>query len=71
MIEQQNLNQWLKEEVAVRTAELRRERASWSGSRSRRWRRWSTRSRQRIAYQRGHSARVADMGAMIASELAA
>src|SRR5436853_2208180 len=27
MLEQQHLNQWLKEEVAVRTAELRRERA--------------------------------------------
>ena len=68
-IEAANLNQWLKEEVAVRTAELRRERAKLE--------RLSVATLEALVnaleakdpFIRGHSARVADMGAMIASEL--
>ena len=69
MMEQQHLNQWLKEEVAVRTAELRRERAKLE--------RLSVATLEALVnaleakdpYLRGHSARVADLGAMIAAEL--
>ena len=69
MLEQQHLNQWLKEEVAVRTAELRRERAKLE--------RLSVATLEALVnaleakdpYIRGHSARVADLGAMIAAEL--
>lgn len=68
-IEQANLNQWLKEEVAVRTAELRRERAKLE--------RLSVATLEALVnaleakdpFIRGHSARVADLGAMIAAEL--
>lgn len=68
-IEQANLNQWLKEEVAVRTAELRRERAKLE--------RLSVATLEALVnaleakdpFIRGHSARVADLAAMIASEL--
>jgi response regulator RpfG family c-di-GMP phosphodiesterase len=68
-IEQANLNQWLKEEVAVRTAELRRERAKLE--------RLSVATLEALVnaleakdpFIRGHSARVADMGAMIAAEV--
>ncbi len=69
LIEQANLNQWLKEEVAVRTAELRRERAKLE--------RLSVATLEALVnaleakdpFIRGHSARVADLGAMIAAEL--
>ncbi len=69
MIEQQNLNQWLKEEVAVRTAELRRERAKLE--------RLSVATLEALVnaleakdpFIRGHSTRVADLGALIAAEL--
>ncbi len=68
-IEQANLNQWLKEEVAVRTAELRRERAKLE--------RLSVATLEALVnaleakdpFIRGHSARVADLGAMIAADL--
>jgi putative two-component system response regulator len=69
MVEQANLNQWLKEEVAVRTAELRRERAKLE--------RLSVATLEALVnaleakdpFIRGHSARVADLGAMIAADL--
>ncbi len=68
-LEQANLNQWLKEEVAVRTAELRRERAKLE--------RLSVATLEALVnaleakdpFIRGHSARVADLAAMIAAEL--
>ena len=68
-IEQANLNQWLKEEVAVRTAELRRERAKLE--------RLSVATLEALVnaleakdpFIRGHSTRVADLAAMIAGEL--
>jgi cyclic di-GMP phosphodiesterase len=69
LLEQQNINQWLKEEVALRTAELRRERAKLE--------RLSVATLEALVnaleakdpYIRGHSARVADLSAMIAAEI--
>lgn len=68
-MEQQNLNQWLKEEVAVRSAEVRSERAKLE--------RLSVATLEALVnaleakdpYLRGHSARVADLSAMIAAEM--
>jgi putative two-component system response regulator len=69
LLEQQNLNQWLKEEVAVRSAEVRSERAKLE--------RLSVATLEALVnaleakdpYLRGHSARVADLSAMIAAEM--
>jgi putative two-component system response regulator len=69
MLEQQNLNSWLKEEVSVRTAEVRSERAKLE--------RLSVATLEALVnaleakdpYLRGHSARVADLSAMIAAEM--
>ena len=68
-LEQQNLNQWLKEEVTVRSAEVRNERAKLE--------RLSVATLEALVnaleakdpYLRGHSARVADLSAMIAAEM--
>jgi putative two-component system response regulator len=68
-LEQQNLNQWLKEEVAVRSSEVRNERAKLE--------RLSVATLETLVnaleakdpYLRGHSARVADLSAMIAAEM--
>ncbi len=69
MLEQQKLNQWLKEEVAIRTAEVRSERAKLE--------RLSVATLETLVnaleakdpYLRGHSSRVADMAAQIAAEM--
>jgi len=69
MLEQQNLNSWLKEEVSVRTAEVRSERAKLE--------RLSVATLEALVnaleakdpYLRGHSARVADLSAMIAAQM--
>lgn len=69
MLEQQKLNQWLKEEVAVRSAEVRSERAKLE--------RLSVATLETLVnaleakdpYLRGHSSRVADMAAQIAAEM--
>lgn len=69
LVEQANLNQWLKEEVAVRTAELKRERAKLE--------RLSVATLEALVnaleakdpYLRGHSTRVADLAALIAGEV--
>lgn len=69
ILEQQNLNQWLKEEVAVRSAEVRSERAKLE--------RLSVATLEALVnaleakdpYLRGHSARVADLSASVASEM--
>ena len=69
LLEPQQINQWLKEEVALRTAELRRERAKLE--------RLSVATLEALVnaleakdpYLRGHSARVADLSAMIAAEM--
>jgi putative two-component system response regulator len=69
LLENRELNQWLKEEVSTRTAELQRERN--------RLERVSTATLEALVnaleakdpYLRGHSARVADLSANIAAEL--
>src|SRR6266700_5739397 len=68
-LENRHLNQWLKEEVTTRTAELHRERH--------RLERVSTATLEALVnaleakdpYLRGHSARVADLSANIATEI--
>ena len=69
-IEDQQINRWLKEEVAARTAEVRAERANLE--------RLSVATLEALVnaleakdpYLRGHSARVADLAATIAAEMA-
>ena len=69
LLENRHLNQWLKEEVTTRTAELQRERN--------RLERVSTATLEALVnaleakdpYLRGHSARVADLSANIAAEM--
>src|SRR5207248_976815 len=69
LAENRHLNQWLKEEVTTRTAELQRERM--------RMERISTATLEALVnameakdpYLRGHSARVADLSATLAAEL--
>jgi putative nucleotidyltransferase with HDIG domain len=69
LLENRHLNQWLKEEVTTRTAELQRERH--------RMERVSTATLEVLVnaleakdpYLRGHSARVADLSANIATEM--
>jgi putative nucleotidyltransferase with HDIG domain len=68
LLENRQLNQWLKEEVTTRTAELQRERM--------RLERISTATLEALVnaleakdpYLRGHSARVADLSATVAAE---
>ena len=69
LLESRQLNQWLKEEATTRTAELQRERN--------RLERVSTATLEALVnaleakdpYLRGHSARVADLSANIATEM--
>ena len=69
LLENRHLNQWLKEEVTTRTAELHRERH--------RLERISTATLEALVntleakdpYLRGHSARVADLSANVAAEM--
>jgi putative nucleotidyltransferase with HDIG domain len=69
LLENRELNQWLKEEVTTRTAELQRERH--------RLERVSTATLEALVnaleakdpYLRGHSARVADLSATLAAEV--
>ncbi|HXH28160.1 MAG TPA: HD domain-containing phosphohydrolase [Candidatus Polarisedimenticolia bacterium] len=69
MVEQANLNQWLKEEVAVRTAELRRERAKLERLSVATLEALVNATEAKDPFIRGHSTRVADLGALIAAEL--
>src|SRR5262249_36824657 len=69
LIEQANLNQWLKEEVAVRTAELRRERAKLERLSIATLEALVNALEAKDPYLRGHSTRVADLGALISAEL--
>jgi response regulator RpfG family c-di-GMP phosphodiesterase len=68
-LEQANLNQWLKEEVAVRTAELRRERAKLERLSVATLEALVNAQEAKDPFIRGHSTRVADLGAMIAGEM--
>src|SRR6266850_382543 len=69
LLENRQLNQWLKEEVSTRTAELQRARMKLE--------RLSVATLEALVnaleakdpYMRGHSARVADLSATIAAQL--
>jgi len=69
LLEQQHLNQWLKEEVATRTAELRREREKLERLSVATLEALVNALEAKDAFIRGHSARIADLSAMIAAEL--
>jgi cyclic di-GMP phosphodiesterase len=69
MIETAKINHWLKEEVAVRTAELRIERANLEQVSVATLEALVNALEAKEPYLRGHSARVADFAAMVAAEL--
>ncbi|HUG28194.1 MAG TPA: HD domain-containing phosphohydrolase [Gemmatimonadales bacterium] len=68
-IENQQINHWLKEEVAVRTAELRMERAHLERISVATLEALVNALEAKDPYSRGHSARVADLAATIAAEM--
>ncbi len=68
-MESAKINHWLKEEVAVRTAELRMERATLERISVATLETLVNALEAKDPYLRGHSARVADLSAMIASEM--
>ena len=68
-IEGQQINQWLKEEVALRTAERRLERANLERISVATLEALVNALEAKDPYLRGHSARVADLSAMVAAEL--
>ena len=68
-IEANKLNHWLKEEVAIRTAELRLERSNLERISVATLETLVNALEAKDPYLRGHSARVADLSAMIAAEL--
>lgn len=69
LMETDELNQWLKEEVAVRTAELRRERANLQRISVATLEVLVNALEAKDPYSRGHSARIADLSAMVAAEM--
>jgi putative two-component system response regulator len=69
MIESQQINHWLKEEVAIRTAELRMERANLERISVATLEALVNALEAKDPYLRGHSARVADLAATVAAEL--
>lgn len=69
LLETDELNQWLKEEVAVRTAELRRERANLQRISVATLEVLVNALEAKDPFSRGHSARIADLSAMVAAEL--
>jgi len=68
-LESQHLNQWLKEEVAVRTAEVQFERKNLERISVATLEALVNALEAKDPYLRGHSARVADMSAMVAAEM--
>jgi putative two-component system response regulator len=68
-IEGQKINAWLKEEVALRTAELRMERANLERISVETLETLVNALEAKDPYQRGHSARIADLSATVAAEL--
>ncbi len=68
-MESAKINQWLKEEVALRTAELRIERANLERISVATLEALVNALEAKDPYLRGHSARVADFSAMVAGEL--
>jgi putative nucleotidyltransferase with HDIG domain len=69
-LENRQLNQWLKEEVTTRTAELQRERLKLERISIATLEALVNALEAKDPYLRGHSARVADLSATIAHELA-
>lgn len=69
MMESAKINQWLKDEVAMRTAELRMERANLERISVGTLEALVNALEAKDPYLRGHSARVADFSAMVAAEL--
>ncbi|MDZ4674255.1 MAG: response regulator [Gemmatimonadota bacterium] len=69
LIENQQINHWLKEEVAVRTAELRMERANLERISVATLETLVNALEAKDPYLRGHSARVADLSASIAADM--
>ena len=68
-IEDQQINRWLKEEVAARTAEVRAERANLERISVATLEALVNALEAKDPYLRGHSARVADLAATIAAEM--
>jgi putative two-component system response regulator len=70
LLEHRQLNQWLKEEVSTRTAELQRERMKLERISIATLEALVNALEAKDPYMRGHSARVADLSATIAHQLA-
>jgi len=68
-IEDQQINRWLKEEVAVRSAEVRAERANLERISVATHEALVNAQEAKDPYLRGHTARVADFAATIAAEM--
>jgi len=68
-LESRHLNQWLKEEVSTRTAELQRERLKLERISVATLEALVNALEAKDPYMRGHSARVADLSATIAHQL--
>src|SRR5256886_11996864 len=69
LLENRHLNQWLKEEVTTRTAELQRERMKLERISVATLEALVNALEAKDPYMRGHSARVADLSATIAAEV--
>jgi len=69
LLEHHQLNQWLKEEVTTRTAELQRERGKLERISVATLEALVNALEAKDPYMRGHSARVADLAATIAHQL--
>jgi len=69
LLENRQLNQWLKEEVSTRTAELQRERMKLERLSIATLEALVNALEAKDPYMRGHSARVADLSATVAHEL--
>jgi putative two-component system response regulator len=69
LVEGQQLNQWLKEEVAVKVAERRLEQANQERISIATLEALINALEAKDPYLRGHSARVADLSAMVAAEM--
>src|SRR5207245_9965819 len=67
--ENRQVNQWLKEEVSTRTAELQRERMKLERLSIATLEALVNALEAKDPYMRGHSARVADLSATVAHEL--
>ena len=70
LLENRQLNEWLKEEVTARTAELQRERMKAERISVATLEALVNALEAKDPYMRGHSARVADLSATIAHEMA-